>query len=126
LFVHTVPAASSTASETKFSDAISSMLVAWRRASRRTQSAISGSACSSARSEPAPDDSRSIISTRRWCRPPSNGVASQVVTSGQARSTSSRSAGSASMFASLCSRAMRAASTSWTHAARTPGKRLAV
>ena len=69
--------------------------------------------------------SRSIFSTRRAWRPPSNGVSSQVFRIVAPFVSPTKRAGSTSTFASLCSRASSAISGVHATAARTCGYRFA-
>src|SRR5271169_5924183 len=53
-----------------------------------------------------------ILSTRLWCRPPANGVASQIARISRAASSEISLAPSVSTLASLCSRELRAVARS--------------
>src|SRR5690242_13189587 len=68
----------------------------------------------------SPRSSAEICSTRCWCRPPLNAVASHTVRMRSARSGATTLAPMTRTLASLCARAISAVKTQWQSAARTP------
>ena len=117
---------------TKFSDAINSSPSFWRCTSLAIASKISGSVSFNVRRTPAAvarlmtcAPVRRPCSRRRACRPPANSVDRNTFTIAIARSIDVVLAPSARTFASLCSRARRAVSTSLADAARMPWTLLA-